>query len=289
MTTKTTTKKAPANLPAGKAGKVAKTTTEATVTRKSASSLRKSAVSVTEAPVFAMDGSSRGTVALPPELFAVAWNGDLVHQVVVGMQANARPVTAHTKFRGEVSGGGKKPWKQKGTGRARHGSSRSPIWKGGGVTHGPRAEKIYSVKINKKMRSAALASVLSRKLQDNEIIFVDALTFSLPKTKEAVNFISALAKASGRSELATKRKNAAVIALMSKDANIEKSFSNIGSLMTSEIRNLNPVEVMNKKFLVIEKPAESLQILQARFTSKQVTGDTLPTPARPAGGGKAGA
>lgn len=257
-TKKTTAKKAPAK-------KVA--TPKATPTKKMN-------VSVTEAPVFAMDGSAKGTIALPPELFAVAWNGDLVHQVVVGMQANARPITAHTKFRGEVSGGGKKPWKQKGTGRARHGSSRSPIWKGGGVTHGPRAEKVYAVKINKKMRSRALASVLSRKLQDGEIIFVDSLAFSLPKTKEAVTFLGALAKASGRSELATKRKNAAVIALMSKDANIEKSFSNIGSLMTAEVRNLNPMEVMNKKFLVIEKPAESIKILQSRFVSKAVTGDT---------------
>ena len=259
--------KAPANLPAGKAGKVVAETPAPTTPKKYK-------VSVTEAPVFAMDGSSKGTVALPPELFAVAWNGDLVHQVVVGMQANARPVTAHTKFRGEVSGGGKKPWKQKGTGRARHGSTRSPIWKGGGVTHGPRAEKIYTVKINKKMRVAAFASVLSRKLQDGEVIFVDSLAFKLPKTTEAVMFIKALAKASGRSELATKRKNAAVIALMSKDLNIEKSFSNIGSLMTAEVRNLNPVEIMNKKFLVIEKPAESIKILQSRFMSKAVTGET---------------
>ncbi len=257
-TKKTTAKKAPAKKVAAETAVPAK----------------KMKVSVTEAPVFAMDGAAKGTVTLPPELFAVAWNGDLVHQVVVGMQANARPITAHTKFRGEVSGGGKKPWKQKGTGRARHGSSRSPIWKGGGVTHGPRAEKVYAVKINKKMRLAALASVLSRKLQDGEIIFVDSLAFKLPKTKEAVTFLGALAKASGRSELATKRKNAAVIALMAKDANIEKSFSNIGSLMTQEVRNLNPVEIMNKKFLVIEKPAESIKILQSRFVSKQVTGET---------------
>ena len=226
---------------------------------------KKMKVSVTEATVFAMDGSSKGTIALPPELFAVAWNGDLVHQVVLGMQANARPVTAHTKDRSEVSGGGKKPWKQKGTGRARHGSSRSPIWKGGGVTHGPRAEKVYAVKINKKMRVAAFASVLSRKLQDGEVIFVDSFDFKLPKTKEAMAVLGALAKASGRSELATKRKNAAVIALSEKNANIEKSFSNIGSLVTSEVRNLNPVEIMNKKFLVIEKPDVSIKILQSRF------------------------
>ena len=182
------------------------------------------------------------------------------------MQANARPTVAHTKFRGEVSGGGKKPWKQKGTGRARHGSTRSPIWKGGGVTHGPRAEKVYAVKINKKMRVAALASILSRKFRDGEIIFVDSFTFAAPKTKDAVSALQALAKGAGANMLATKRKNAAVIALASKDTNVEKSFQNIGSLMTEEIRNLNAVDLMTKKYLVIEKPTESLAILSARLT-----------------------
>src|SRR5262249_46854734 len=143
----------------------------------------KATVSASEATIFDIKGGKAGTVSLPAELFAAPWNADLVHQVVTGMQANARPTVANTKFRGEVSGGGKKPWKQKGTGRARHGSTRSPIWVGGGTTHGPRAEKVYAVKINKKMRSAALASVLSKKLADGEVIFVDSLAFSAPKTK----------------------------------------------------------------------------------------------------------
>jgi large subunit ribosomal protein L4 len=181
------------------------------------------------------------------------------------MQANARPIVAHTKFRGEVSGGGKKPWKQKGTGRARHGSTRSPIWKGGGVTHGPRAEKVYAVKINRKMRLAALATVLSRKLRDGEIIFVDSFAFAAPSTKEAMGALRAVATAAGQENLVMKRKNAAVIALAGKDTNIEKSFRNIGSLITEEIRNLNPVDLMTKKYLVIEKPTESLAVLSARF------------------------
>jgi large subunit ribosomal protein L4 len=219
----------------------------------------------TEAVVYTTSGGKSGTIALPAELFGAAWNADLVHQVVVGMQANARPIVAHTKFRGEVSGGGKKPWKQKGTGRARHGSTRSPIWKGGGVTHGPRAEKVYAVKINRKMRAAALASVLSRKLRDGEVIFVDSFAFSAPSTKEAMGALRAVAKAAGQENLVMKRKNAAVIALATKDANIEKSFRNIGSLITEEIRNLNPVDLMTKKYLVIEKPTESLAVLSARF------------------------
>lgn len=221
-------------------------------------------VSTTEATIFDMKGGKAGTIALPAELFAARWNADLVHQVVTGMQANARPTVAHTKFRGEVSGGGKKPWKQKGTGRARHGSTRSPIWKGGGVTHGPRAEKVYAVKINRKMRAAALASVLSRKLKDGEIIFVDSLAFTAPKTKDAVAALNAIAKATG-TDLMTKRKNAAVVAFAANDANSKKSFSNIGNLITEEVRNLNVVDLMTKKYLVIEKPNESLAVLSARF------------------------
>lgn len=221
-----------------------------------------------EATIWNGKGEKAGSITLPAELFGVRWNSDLVHQVVVGMQANARPITAHTKFRGEVSGGGKKPWKQKGTGRARHGSTRSPIWKGGGVTHGPRAEKVYAVKINRKMRAAALAVVLSRKLRDGQVIFVDSLDFKVPATKDAKAMLVALAKGSGALELATKRKNAAVVAYAKKNETSEKSFRNIGSLTLEEVRNLNPVDLVTKKFLVIENPAESLAVLSARFAKK---------------------
>lgn len=218
-----------------------------------------------EAVVYSMAGASTGTVALPAELFGVQWNADLVHQVITGMQANARPTVANTKFRGEVRGGGKKPWKQKGTGRARHGSTRSPIWRKGGVAHGPRAERDYSVKINRKARAAALASLLSRKHRDGEVIFVDKLAFSKPATKEAKAALVALSKGAGQATLATKRANAAVIAFSSKDANAERSFRNIGSVESIEVRNLNPVDLATKKFLIIENPAVALPVLAARL------------------------
>lgn len=229
---------------------------------------KEAAAGALEATVWGADGKSAGTVSLPKELFGASWNADLVHQVVVGMQANARPVTAHTKFRGEVSGGGKKPWKQKGTGRARHGSTRSPIWRGGGVTHGPRAEKDYSVKINRKMRAVALASVLSKKFMDGEVIFVSAMNFATPKTKDAKAALVAIATGAGAPELATKRKNAAVVAFAKKETNLAKSFRNIGSLTLEEARNLNPVDLVTKKFLVIENPSEALPVLAARLTKK---------------------
>lgn len=219
-----------------------------------------------EAVIFGMNGEKAGTIALPAELFGVKWNSDLVHQVVVGMQANARPTVANTKFRGEVRGGGKKPWKQKGTGRARHGSTRSPIWRHGGITHGPRAERNYSVKINRKTRMAALTALLSRKYRDGEIVFVNKFSFAEPKTKEAKAALVAIANGAGVPMLATKRANAAVLALSGKDGNVERSFRNIGSVISSEVRNLNPVDLVTKKYLVIENPAESLATLTSRLT-----------------------
>jgi large subunit ribosomal protein L4 len=243
---------------------VAKTAPKAPAAKKVAAPAAASTTAL-EAKIFTMDGKENGTISLPEDIFGAKWNADLVHQVVVGMQANARHSIAHTKTRGEVSGGGKKPWKQKGTGRARHGSTRSPIWKGGGVTHGPRADKDYSVKINRKMRLAALRSVLSRKLKDGEVIFVESFTFSAPKTSQAKGALQAIAKVSGQDTLATKRKNAAIFAFATKDLVAEKSLRNIGSIMTEEVRNLNPVDLMNKKYLVISGPTESLQVLATRF------------------------
>lgn len=219
-----------------------------------------------ELPVYTMAGDVASSIALPESLFSVKWNADLVHQVVVGMQANARPIVANTKMRGEVRGGGKKPWKQKGTGRARHGSSRSPIWKGGGVTHGPRAERIFAVKINQKMRRAALLSVFSRKARDGEVIFVDKFEFAAPKTKEAKAALTALAKATSVSALVDKKKNAALLAFADANALAKKSFRNIGNVNIEEVRNLNPVDLMTNRYLIIENPAVALKALVARLT-----------------------
>src|SRR5688572_19763687 len=144
------------------------------------------------AKIYSQKGAEAGSIDLPAKVFAVKWRSDLVHQVVEGMRSNKRAGTADTKGRGEVRGGGRKPWKQKGTGRARHGSSRSPIWVGGGVTHGPLAEKNYKRKISKKMRAQALFSVLSKKMKDGEVIFVDTLDMAAPKTKAALEVMKSL-------------------------------------------------------------------------------------------------
>ncbi|MEK7106280.1 MAG: 50S ribosomal protein L4 [Patescibacteria group bacterium] len=217
-----------------------------------------------EAKVYNQKGEASGSISLPEKVFAAKWRSDLVHQVVEGMRSNKRAGTADTKGRGEVRGGGKKPWKQKGTGRARHGSSRSPIWVGGGVTHGPLAEKNYKRKISKSMRAQALFSVLSKKLKDNEIIFVDTLVPTDIKTKAAVEVVKNLAKASGFKTLATSKKPRALTALFGRSEKAEKSYRNIPSLDIVFLKNLNPLDVLNRKYLVIENPTEAVKFLESR-------------------------
>ena len=221
-----------------------------------------------EAPIYSMEGKKVGSVTLPESIFGVPWRSDLVHQVTTAMQANARQNRAHTKDRAEVSGGGRKPWKQKGTGQARHGSTRSPIWRHGGITFGPRSTRDYSEKINKKMRIGALLSVLSRKAKDGEIILVDEIVFATPKTAMAKSSLQKLAKGAVAEQLITKKKNAALFALSAYNTNTIKSFSNFGNVMTEEMRSLNPVDVLSHKYLVIEKPEAAFKALIARSKSK---------------------
>ncbi len=218
-----------------------------------------------EAPVYSVAGKEVSTIALPAELFGAPWRADLVHQVATAMQANLRQNRAHTKDRAEVSGGGKKPWKQKGTGQARHGSSRSPIWRHGGVTFGPHSERDYSEKINRKMRAGALVSVLSRKAKDGELILIDAFAFAKPKTAEAKTVISAIAKGASVERLANKKTNAALIALAKYDANTIKSFRNLGNMQTEEARNLNIVDILSHKYLIIESPEQVFKMLVSRI------------------------
>ena len=219
-----------------------------------------------ETKIYTTKGKESGTIDLPESVFGLPWNADLVHQVVVGMEGNARTNVAHTKNRGEVSGGGKKPWQQKGTGRARHGSIRSPLWVGGGVTHGPRNDKDYSRKVNKKMKAKALYTILSRKLKNSEILFVDDLSLRTIKTKEAREVLSSLSKVSGFDSLLSKRKNSAYIALATKDSTTEKSFRNFGNLKVDEIRNINPALLMKYKYLVISNPEKGITQISGKLS-----------------------
>lgn len=205
-----------------------------------------------------------GIIKLPAAVFGVKWNDALVHQVVTSMTGNLRTPIAHAKTRGEVSGTGKKPWKQKGTGRARHGSRRSPLWVGGGVAHGPRNDRDFSRKINKKMKIKALFAILSKKMSEGEIMFVDNISLHEPKTKEAKNVLTSLSKIKGFEGL-NRRKNAAFIALEGRSAPVEKSFGNFGNLEVGEARNLNPLNILKHKYLIIENPEKSIEMLTAKI------------------------
>jgi large subunit ribosomal protein L4 len=224
--------------------------------------------------IYTLKGTKAGTVELPDSVFGLTWNRALMHQVITAMQANARTPVAHTKNRGDVSGGGKKPWQQKGTGRARHGSSRSPLWKGGGVTHGPINEKDYSKKLNKKVKAKALAIALSQKMRDGEILFVDAVSFASPSASDAKKALGTLGTIKGFEGIATRRNNAALLALSGRDINTVKSFGNFGNVEVDEVRNLNPVDVLKYKYLIITNPKAAVEALASRMDKKEVAGTT---------------
>lgn len=204
--------------------------------------------------IYNQEGKVEGSTVLPKEIFDVEFNADLVHQVAVSLMANKRQVSAHTKNRGEVRGGGKKPWRQKGTGRARHGSIRSPLWKGGGVTFGPRTERVFEREIPKKMRRKALFMVLSQKAKDSQLVVLEKLEMPNPKTKEVAKLFSKL-PGYGESRL---------IALPNYDKNIYLSARNIKKTDIEDARNLNVLDLLNHKYLVILK--ESIKTIEKTFS-----------------------
>ncbi len=179
-------------------------------------------------------------------------------QAVLSEQKNARQGTAHTKDRGEVRGGGRKPWQQKGTGRARHGSSRSPIWRGGGITHGPEKTKDYSVKLNRKMRRKALAMALTKKFSLGQILFLDEFSLGAPKSASAKGLLTSLAKAKDFRDISSRRNNAVTLALAKDSEAVKKSFRNFGSVVVVESRNLTAGKVLGSKYLIITEPETAL-------------------------------
>ena len=221
--------------------------------------------------VYNQKGKEVGSVTLPEHVFGIPWNSDLVHQVVTSMKTNARVPYAHTKTRGEVRGGGKKPWKQKGLGKARHGSTRSPIWVGGGVAHGPRNDKNFVRKISKKMMAKALYTALSRKFRDGEILFVDSLEMSAPKTKVAKETLIYLGGIKGFEAITHKT---AFIALSEVRENTQKSLRNFNNLTIGELRNINPLDILEKKLVVIENPEKAVEFLDAKLKPEQKISST---------------
>lgn len=221
-----------------------------------------------QAEIYDIKGNKKGTVALDESIFGVRWNADLVTQVVNSLNSSKRKNIAHAKTRGEVRGGGKKPWKQKGTGRARHGSTRSPIWVGGGVAHGPRNDKNYERKISKKMKAKALYTILSKKYKDGEVLFVDTLSLSEAKTREAVKTLQSLSGVKGFERILSKKKNSALIATGGKSMDVERSFKNLSNVEVLEVRNLHPLALLEYKYLVLENPETAIKNLPGKALAK---------------------
>jgi len=207
--------------------------------------------------VYNQDGQTAGERELSDKVFGVKFNADLVHQAVVAQQANERPVLAHTKIRSEVRGGGKKPWRQKGTGRARVGSSRSPIWRSGGVTFGPTKDRNFSKELNKKMKQKALLMALSDKVSQKNLVIVDAWQLPEAKTKVFNQALSALEKAAG---LGDKR---SWLIINAQDEAVKRSSKNLSYTKTINLDNLNLVDLLKYKNLLLS--ADVITALEKKY------------------------
>lgn len=203
--------------------------------------------------VYSTQGKQVADFELPKEIFEVSPAPDLIHQTAQYYQNNQRIAIAHTKNRGEVSGGGKKPWRQKGTGRARHGSTRSPIWVGGGVTFGPTNKRNFTVGINKRMKRAALFAVLAEKARRNLLIIVDELAPENAKAKTMNDILTKLPSGT----------NSTLIALPGMEKNIIAAALNLDYVKTVQARELNAFDLLNFQYIVMPKAA--VQVLMDTF------------------------
>ncbi|MDO8536854.1 MAG: 50S ribosomal protein L4 [bacterium] len=200
--------------------------------------------------VYNLKNEKVGTVDLPERIFGAKWNSVLVKQVLDAQLANKRRPWAHAKTRAEVRGGGRKPWRQKGTGRARHGSTRSPLWVGGGKSHGPSKERDFSQKVNKKMKRLALFSALSKKLKDGEVKIYESLAIEIPKTKRLAETLRPILN------LKKKQNKFDVLLIADKEnKNIMRASSNLPKAKSSHPESLNIYDVLNYKNIFIEKEA----------------------------------
>ncbi|MBU0613009.1 50S ribosomal protein L4 [Patescibacteria group bacterium] len=193
--------------------------------------------------VYNQEGNNVGDVELPAQIFGVKISPELVQQAVVRQQANSRQVIAHTKGRSDVRGGGRKPWAQKGTGRARHGSIRSPLWAGGGVTFGPSKERNFSKRMNRKAKKKALLMALSDRAREKKVVVVDNLKLAEIKTKTLMNILNKLPI----------KNNKTLVIVPETDKIITKSANNLPMVETCQADNLNILQVLNAEYLLIAK------------------------------------
>lgn len=204
-------------------------------------------------------GKESGKVRVKSEVFGLEPKAELIRQVALSQSSNRRINVAHTKDRGEVRGGGKKPHRQKGTGRARAGSNRSPIWKGGGVTFGPLKNRNFKKVIPKKLRRKALLQTLSAKAKEDLVIVLDSLSFKEPKTKNASEIVKNLSL----------DKKKFLLSLPEMDRNLIMSFNNIPNGKVIQAKDLNVLDLLSSKYLMLTK--NSIKVIEDTFLNKEET------------------
>jgi len=231
--------------------------------------------------VYNLNGEKVKDIELNSDIFDVELNEGLVHQIVEAQLSNARQVLAHTKDRGDVRGGGKKPWKQKGTGRARHGSTRSPLWIGGGVTFGPRNDRNFSKKVNKKMKKKALFMCLTDKVKNELLVLVDKIEFETPKTKLILDAFKKLPvidtkikkiKIKGKKdekniikEKEVKEIGKSLIIISNNQENVALSIRNLKNIDIIRANSLNVVDLLKYKYLIMA--VDSLDVIEKTYLS----------------------
>ncbi len=211
---------------------------------------------MSQVKIYDLQGQEKGKIKLNKAVFGLEKNDQLIHQAVVCVLANNRQANAHTKTRGEIAGGGAKPWKQKGTGRARAGSSRSPIWSGGGTVFGPRNDRNYSQKLNKKMRRKALLMTLSDKVSNKKLVILDSVAIDEPKTKLVVTALDVLPTSDGT-----------VLAILpNHEENFELASSNVPYIKTIKLDSINIVDVLKYDYILTTEAG--IKKIEETFTSE---------------------
>lgn len=218
-----------------------------------------------KATIYTTEGKVSKEIDLPEAVFGAAWNADLVSQVLVSQASNRRAGTAHTKNRAEVRGSHKKPWAQKGSGRARHGSAQSPLWKGGGVTFGPRNDKNYKKVLPRGMKQAALFSLLSAKVKAGKVLFIDEFAVAEGKTKAAETIMKNLTVVEGFSTLAYKKVGNVYMTTQKGDVSTKRAFRNLPYVVLHNMDDLNPLDIANARYLVISNPEATIAYLSSKL------------------------
>jgi large subunit ribosomal protein L4 len=239
-------------MPTAKASKTTKTTKAAKPVAKKAAETENNPL---QAPFFDALGERNGEVDLPKTVFDEKPNMPVMHQAYLRQMANARQGTASTKTRGDVSGGGAKPYRQKGTGRARHGSIREPSMKGGGTVFGPHPRS-YAQRMPKQMRRLALRSALSQKAIDGQVRVIESFVFDEPKTKQAADLMTALGF-----------DNSALIVLPAPNVVVSRSFENLVGTKTILARNLNIRDLFTHNYLLLSK--DCFELLEENFSKRE--------------------